>query len=108
RMGAQVEALRAIRDRVLALFPQARAAFMDADSNAARRVMEEHDALKNEVKGYLKGLSQETDISINLAVVLSISARMIGRASSHLSNIISSVVLPFDQIRRSPTWGDDE
>jgi hypothetical protein len=40
--------------------------------------------------------------------VLAVSSRMIGRVSSHLSNIISSVAMPFDQIRRSPTWGDDE
>lgn len=108
RMGAQVESLRAIRDRVAAMFPQAISAFVDADAEAARSVMEEHDALKAVVKGYLKTLSEDTEVSTNLAVVLAISARMIGRMSSHLSNIISSVALPFDQIRRSPTWGDDE
>ncbi len=108
RMGAQVDALRVIRDRVQAMFPQAKSAFVDADAEAARAVMDEHDALKSVVKGYLKSLSEDTEISVNLAVVLAISARMIGRVSSHLSNIISSVAMPFDQIRRSPTWGDDE
>ena len=108
RMGNHVEALRVIRDRVQAMFPRAKAAFVEADAEAARAVMEEHDALKNVVKGYLKVLSEADDLSVNLAIVLAVSSRMIGRVSSHLSNIISSVVLPFDQIRRSPTWGDDE
>lgn len=108
RMGTHVDALRSIRDRVSAMFPQAIAAFTDADADAAKAVMEEHDLLKKVVKGYLKTLAEDPELSSNLAVVLAISARMIGRTSSHLSNIISSVALPFDQIRRSPTWGDDE
>lgn len=108
RTGIHVEALRVIRDRVQALFPAAISAFVEADAEAARAVMEEHDALKNVVKGYLKVLSEADDVSVNLAIVLAVSSRMIGRVSSHLSNIISSVALPFDQIRRSPTWGDDE
>ncbi len=108
RMGDHVEALRVIRDRVQKLFPKAKSAFVDADGEAARAVMEEHDALKAEVKNYLKRLSVAEDLSVNLAVVLAVSSRMIGRVSSHLSNIISSVAMPFDQIRRSPTWGDDE
>ncbi len=108
RMGRHVEALRAIRDRVQALFPQARSAFLAADATAARRVMEEHDALKKEVTHYLKELASADDVTPNLAVVLAVASRMVGRVSSHLSNIISSVVMPFDQIRRSPTWGDDE
>lgn len=108
RMGPHVEALRPIRDRVQALFPQARQAFLSADTDDAKGVMEEHDALKGEVSRYLQQLAGADDLSPNLAVVLAISARMIGRTSSHLSNIISSVAMPFDQIRRSPTWGDDE
>ena len=108
RAGRHVEALQRLRDRVQALFPEARAAFLAADSRRARAVMEAHDALKKEVTGYLKRLSEADDLTVNLAVVLAVSARMIGRVSSHLSNIISSVALPFDRIRRAPTWGDDE
>lgn len=108
RTGRHVEALRRIRDRVQALFPQAREAFLKADARGARAIMEAHDALKKEVTGYLRRLAEADDLSVNHAVVLATAARMIGRVSSHLSNIISSVALPFDQIRRSPTWGDDE
>ncbi len=108
RMGPHVEALRVIRDRVQAMFPQAQTAFVDADADAARVVMVEHDSLKSEFKSYLKAVASSDDLSVNHAVVLAICARMIGRVSSHLSNIISSVAMPFDQIRRSPTFGDDE
>jgi phosphate uptake regulator len=104
RSGPYVEALRAIRDRVQALFPKASRAFLASNEADARVVMEAHDGLKQDVGAYLARLAAAEDVSVNLAVVLAVSARMIGRTSSHLSNIISSVALPFDQIRRSPTW----
>lgn len=108
RMGPHVEALRVIRDRVQAMFPQAESAFVNADADAARVMMAEHDSLKSEFKNYLKKVASADDLTVNHAVVLAICARMIGRVSSHLSNLISSVAMPFDQIRRSPNLGDDE
>lgn len=104
RMGAHVDALRPVRDRVQGDFPRVRAAFLSGDADAARTVMAEHDRTKNEVTAYLERLASATDLTPNLAVVLASGARMIGRTSAHLSNIISGVALPFDQIRRSPTW----
>ena len=108
RMGTHVEALRSIRDQVQALFPKARAAFLAADSEDARVVMEAHDRLKQEIAVYLERLAAADDLSANLGIVLALGARMIGRTSSHLSNIISSVAMPFDQIRRSPIWSDED
>lgn len=108
RMGPHVAGLRTIRDGIQALFPKARAAFVSADASGARAVMQAHDAAKGEVARYIEGLAKAEDVSVNLAVVLAISARMFGRVSAHLSNILSTVAMPFDQIRRSPTWGDDE
>ena len=105
RMGPHVEALRPIRDRVQATFPRVRAAFLSSDTEAARTVMEENDVTKRLTGDYLRRLAAADDLDANLAVVLAVGSRMIGRTGSHLSNIISSVALPFDQIRRSPTWG---
>ena len=107
RMGPHVEALRPIRDRVQQTFPRVRAAFLSSDTGAARAVMEENDWTKAQTGAYLQRLAAASDLSPNLAVVLAIGSRMIGRTGSHLSNIISSVALPFDQIRRSPTWNDE-
>lgn len=107
RMGPHVEALRPIRDRVQATFPRVRAAFLSSDTEAARAVMEENDRTKALTAEYLQRLASADDLSPNLAVVLAIGGRMIGRTGSHLSNIISAVALPFEQIRRSPTWTDE-
>lgn len=108
RMGPYTERLRGIRDRVQHLFPRVIDAFQAGDEDVGREVMEENDLLKVEVADLLGRLAAADDLTVNQAVVLAIASRMIGRISSHLSNIISAVTLPFDKIRRSPTWGDDE
>ena len=104
RMGRHVDALRPIRDRVQATFPRVRRSFIVGDARTGRSVMEEHDRTKQEVADYLTALASADDVSANEAVVLAVGSRMIGRTSSHLSNIISAVALPFDQVRNSPTW----
>ena len=107
RMGRHVEALRPVRDRVREAFPRVRRAFAAGDTHAARTVMEEHDRTKAEVAAFLRSLAYADDVSVNTAVVLGVASRMIGRTSSHLSNIISAVALPFDQVRNAPTWDVD-
>ncbi|MEM6326434.1 MAG: PhoU domain-containing protein [Bacteroidota bacterium] len=99
RMGRHVGELSQIRDRVQGLFPIVREAFLKGDRQSARRVMSVHEEVKTDVGDYLTGLASSEDLSANQAVVLSISSRMIGRVSSHLSNIVSAVALPFDQVR---------
>ena len=99
RMGAHVGALSEIRDRVQGMFPLARKAFVDGDREGAHRLMDLHVTVKDDVGQFLDTLAHSDDVSPNQAVVLGISARMIGRVSSHLSNIISAVALPFDQVR---------
>ena len=108
RMGAHVEALRPIRDRVQSTFPRVRRSFVVGDARTGRAVMEEHAHTKTDVADYLRQLAAADDVTSNEAVVLAISARMIGRTSSHLSNIVSAVALPFDQVRNAPNWSDDE
>ncbi|MEM0961598.1 MAG: PhoU domain-containing protein [Bacteroidota bacterium] len=104
RMGRHVNELRPIRDQVQSAFPRVRHSFADGDAQAGRRVMEEHTQTKQNVADFLRSLAAADDVSSNEAVVLAVGARMIGRTSSHLSNIISAVALPFDQVRNSPTW----
>ena len=104
RMGRHVDALRPIRDRVQSAFPRVRRSFIVGDSKVGRIVMEEHTQTKADVAGYLAELASADDVTSNEAVVLAITARMIGRTSSHLSNIISAVALPFDQVRNAPSW----
>lgn len=107
RMGRHVDALRPIRDRVQSAFPRVRRSFIVGDARAGRPVMDEHIQTKSDVAEYLAELAAADDVSSNEAVVLAITARMIGRTSSHLSNIISAVALPFDQVRNAPSWDSD-
>ena len=104
RMGRHVEALRPIRDRVQATFPRVRRSFIVGDARVGREVMEQHDRTKADVAAFLQELASADDVTPNEAVVLAVGGRMIGRTSSHLSNIISAVAMPFDQVRNSPTW----
>ena len=108
RMGPHVEALRPVRDRVQSAFPRVRRSFVVGDARTGRVVMEEHAQTKTDVADFLRRLAAADDVTPNEAVVLAISARMIGRTSSHLSNIVSAVALPFDQVRNAPNWTDDE
>lgn len=108
RMGRHVEALREIRDRVQSAFPRVRRSFIVGDAKVGRTVMDEHAQTKTDVGVFLQQLAEADDLTSNEAVVLSISARMIGRTSSHLSNIVSAVALPFDQVRNAPNWADND
>ena len=103
RTGANVEALRRIRDHVAGMFDMARQAFIEGDAERAQQVMDDSRATKARVVAFLESLAGQADLSGNEALVLGIAARVMGRTSSHLSNLASSVVLPFDLLRR-----DDE
>ena len=106
RVGQSVHPLRRVRDRVQGLFPDVRLGFIQADARAARRVMEAHTSVKVEVADFLALIAEGEIADTNRAVVLAIAARMIGRVSSHLSNIASSVVLTIEQVLNAPTWDD--
>ncbi len=100
RLGERVRPLRDLRDRIAAMIELTRRGFIQGDADAAQRVTDEHRRVKAEVGDYLAALARADDVTANEAVVFAISARMLGRVSSHLSNIVSSVLVPFDQIRR--------
>jgi phosphate uptake regulator len=93
--------LEAIRDRVLTMAEDTRAALNAQDTDRARTVMAANDAIKAETADYLTDLAARDDISGNEGVVLALTARFVGRFGSHLSNVASGFVLPFDQLRHS-------
>ena len=99
RTGANVEMLRAIRDHVAGMFETTREAFIESDAARAHQVMNDSRTAKARVTAFLEDLAAQDDLTGNEALVLGMAARMIGRTSSHLSNLASSVVLPFDRIR---------
>lgn len=107
RMGNLVQPLRGMRDRILYMFDRAREAFVESEQTAARALMLEHERMKDDVTEYLKQLADREDITANEGIVYAMSARLMSRVSSHLSNIASTVVSPFDQIQRAPTWKEE-
>lgn len=103
RDGAHTETLRAIRDDVRKLFDKTKTAFSKGDENAAHDVLRANQRMKERVTGLLGAIAADRSLTPNAATVLALSARMIGRMASHLSNVASAVALPFDLVRNSAT-----
>lgn len=93
--------LRAVRDRITVMFDETRAGFIDGDVRAASHVMAENRDIKAGLRAFVRELAGNDSLSVNEAVILASASLMMGRVSSHLSNIASTVVLPFEDIRGS-------
>lgn len=100
RIGPHVRPLRDLRDRIVPLSGLARRAFVEGDAEAAQRVADRHEGVLDDVRAFLERLARAQGVTPNEAVVLALAARMLGRVSSHLANVVSPVLVPFDQIRR--------
>lgn len=108
RMDDQVAALRVLRDRILLMFDEVNQGLIENDQVAARSLMKAHEGVKQEVTRYLEEVATGDGLTANQAVVYALAARLISRTSSHLANIASTVVSPFDRIRSAPTWNNDD
>ena len=98
RGGHFADELRALAVRVRPLFEQSEKAFREDDSEMARELMVTHRELKAELNRYVHEIA-DSDLTADMALVYGTSARMLRRISSHLSNIVSTVIQPFDRIR---------
>ncbi len=103
RDGPFAEKLRALAVRLRPLFEQCEEAFREDDVVIARALMVSHRELKAELTSYVREIA-DSDLTADMALVYGISATMLRRISSHLSNIVSTVIQPFDRIRH----GDGE
>lgn len=103
RTGRHVDRLRTLRDHIAAQYPRTIAAVRQDDAESARSVMAAHDEVKADVASFLQDLASADDLSLNQGVVLTLGAQYIGRVSSHLSNVVSTVAMPFDLVRNSPS-----
>lgn len=108
RMGPLVMPLRDIRDRVMQMFLLARKGFVQSNEVAARELMKEHERLKDDVTQIINDLAARDGLTSNEAIVYALAVRLMSRVSSHLANIASTVVSPFDRIRSAPTWSEIE
>lgn len=98
REGRFAEELRTLAARLRPMFETCEEAFREDNSEKATVVMGEHTELKAAFVDYTKEVAA-SDLSADMAIVYATGARILRRISAHLSNIASSVVQPYDQIR---------
>jgi phosphate uptake regulator len=98
RVGPFADELRTLAARVRSLFEQCEEAFREDDSVMAHAIMLRQRELKAELTHYLQEIA-DSDLTADMALVYGSSATMLRRISSHLSNIISTIIQPFDRIR---------
>jgi phosphate transport system protein len=100
RSGPFADELRTLAVRVRSLFEQCEEAFRKDDPVMAHTIMATQRELKAELNHYLQEIA-DSDLTADMALVYGSSATMLRRISSHLSNIVSTVIQPFDLIRRN-------
>jgi phosphate transport system protein len=100
RSGPFADELRTLAVRVRSLFEQCEEAFRKDDPVMAHTIMATQRELKAELNRYLQEIA-DSDLTADMALVYGSSATMLRRISSHLSNIVSTVIQPFDLIRRN-------
>jgi phosphate uptake regulator len=100
RSGPFADELRTLAVRVRSLFEQCEEAFRKDDPVMAHTIMATQRELKAELNRYLQDIA-DSDLTADMALVYGSSATMLRRISSHLSNIVSTVIQPFDLIRRN-------
>lgn len=103
REGPFADDLRALAGRIRPLFETCEEAFREDDPDKARQVVAAHRQIKADLIRYTEGIA-DSDLSADMAIVYGSAARILRRISSHLSNISSTVVQPYDRIRH----GDEE
>lgn len=103
REGPFADRLRAAADRLRPLFELCEHSFRHDDADKAREVMQTAAQVKIDLMALNEDVA-ESDLTADMAVVYSGAARILRRIGSHLSNIASTVVQPYDRIRH----GDEE
>lgn len=102
RDGEFAQRLRNMADQLGPMFSASIEALEKDDPDRAREVMETARQSKRASIAYTADVAG-SDLTADMAVVYSGSARILRRIGAHLSNICSSVAQPFDRIRH-----DDE
>ena len=72
-------------------------AFLESDTNIARKILKEYAPIKGECNGILRDLFSE-ELPTREAVATALLSRYLKRINSHMSNIASGIIYPLDQI----------
>ncbi len=103
RESPWVDELRSLAADLTPLFDHCREAFDEADEVAAKRVIQAHLVFKPSCLELTRKI-MASDLDADMAVTYATATRILRRISSHLANIASSVVQPYDRIRH----GDED
>ncbi len=108
--GKYEEELCRFEDALEKEFTQTRKCFMDGDATLALELLDRYSWINEACDEMLYGLVREDDKNIRPgdAVTLAFYSRCLKRVNSHLRNIITSVVNPFDQIGFNPKDKDTD
>jgi phosphate transport system protein len=110
KAGRHEEIVRKLEDEVKSKFESVTSAFKIYDIEAAKEVMDEHRSITKQCDILVTELvgAPNTEIPANDQVALALYVRYLKRISSHLTNIVSSVVNPFDMIGFKGKNGEDK
>ena len=103
REGRFADELRTVVRELRPMFELTETAFQNGDRVSAEKVVARHRELKKRLQGYTASVAA-SDLGADMAVVYAGSARILRRISSHLANLCSSVMQPYDRIRH----GDED
>jgi len=98
--GSYEEIVGNLEDEVKSKFESVTSAFRIYDIEAAKEVMDEHRSITRQCDKLVTSLVGKviSEIPANDQVALALYLRYLKRISSHLTNIVSSIVNPFDMI----------
>ncbi len=99
REGPFRDRLKEILGEIRPLFEICGESFRKDDVKPAKEVMAKHIGFKQRLEELTRDVANR-DLTPDMAVVYSAAARILRRISAHLSNIASTVVEPYDRIRR--------
>lgn len=85
-------------NRVRRMFDLTLIAFDKEDHEKAEQVMVEHSQVNKVCEKTIRELADDSKVPLRQSVALVLYARFLKRVSAHLSNVMSSVIRPYDHI----------
>jgi len=87
-----------MKDDILKMFHLTIDAFIKSDLNKAQQVMDMHRKIKQTCDEVINELFTEKELKRDRIITITLASRYFRRVSAHLSNIVSSVIQPFDKL----------
>jgi phosphate uptake regulator len=103
RVGPFADDLRSLAHQIRPMFEVCERAFREDDIELAEQVIAAQKELRPQLIDFTKRVAA-SDLSADMAVVYAAAAKIFRRMASHMSNIASTVVQPFDRMRH----GDED